>query len=304
MPRDLVPDEGHLVIHDRAGARLPFSQGIMATSLLATGLATSDAYRLAMLLYEQLRAGGTREIEADELVERADALLTAQAGPTVAARWRAWLHVKRVQRPIVVAISGAPGVGKSTIATRLAMRLEINHIVTTDTIREVLRTVIPSAVLPELHASSFELVQQETALPFSGFDRQSEAVGAATNAVVARLCTEQRRSVIEGIHAAPGFLSRTISGHPTKPIVIERLMVEPSAELHRQRLAHRSRAEPLRRGDLGLAEFQTIRAIQAHLIEQAEANGITIVDPSGLGELTQSIVDEVVSSSGKNDGVT
>ena len=60
-------------------------------------------------------------------------------------------------------------------------------------------------------------------------------------------------------------------------------MVEPNVELHRQRLAHRSHAEPLRGGDRGMAEFPTIRAIQAHLIEQAEANGVTVVDPSGQG---------------------
>ena len=147
-------------------------------------------------------------------------------------------------------------------------------------------------------------LRHDTVQPFSGFDRQSEAVGAATNAVVARLCAEHRPSVIEGIHAAPGFLSRTIGGHPTKPIVIERLMVEPDVKLHRQRLAHRSHAESLRRGDRGLAEFPTIRAIQAHLIEQAEANDVTVVDSSGLGELTQSIVDEIVSSSGGDDDVT
>ena len=144
----------------------------------------------------------------------------------------------------------------------------------------------PEAIRPSVRQRDFELVRHETAQPFSGLDRQSEAVGAATNAVVARLCTEHRPSIIEGIHAAPGFLSRTMSGHPTKPIVIERLMVEPNMVLHRQRLTHRSHAEPLRRGDGALAEFPTIRAIQAHFIEQAEANGVTVVDPSGLGELT------------------
>ena len=52
-----------------------------------------------------------------------------------------------------------------------------------------------------------------------------------------------------------------------------------------------------------LAEFPTIRAIQAHLIEQAEASGVTVVDPGGLGDPTQSIVDEVVCSSGEGDEV-
>ena len=99
------------------------------------------AEQLLPLVYDELRADGRSEIEADDLVERASALLEQRAGPVVASRWRAWRHAKRVQRPIVLAIAGAPGVGKSTVATRLAMRLEITRIVTTDTIREVLRTV-------------------------------------------------------------------------------------------------------------------------------------------------------------------
>jgi 2-phosphoglycerate kinase len=301
VPRDLVPEEAHLVVHDRDGARLPFSRGIMATSLLATGMATAEAHRLASLLYGELRADGVSEIEADELVARAHDLLAAQAGDQAASRWLAWRHAKRVRRPIVVALCGAPGVGKSTIGTRLALRLDITRIVTTDTIREVLRTVIPDTVLPELHASSFELVELESAAPFSGFDRQSRAVAAASTAVVTRLATEQRSSIVEGVHVPPGYLSGSASGHATRPVVIERLLVEPNADLHRERLAHRSHAEPLRRGQRMLDEFTTVRAIQEHLAEQARANGIRIIDPGGLGGLTQSIVDEIVHHTAEGD---
>lgn len=294
MPRDLVPDDGHLLVHDRDGARLPFSRGIMATSLLATGLATAEAYRLATLLYEQLRSDGIDEIEADALVERAHRVLSRESGPALASRWLAWRHAKRVRRPVVISICGAPGVGKSTIATRLALRLDITRIVTTDTIREVLRTVIPEAVLPELHASSYELVDADRAEPFAGFDRQASAVSAATRAVVARLCTEQRSSMVEGIHVAPGYLARSSSSHPSRPIVVERLIIEPDEAVHRERLVHRSSAEPLRGGTRGLSEFPTIRAIQDHLVEQAEAAGVPVIEPAGLAELTQSIVDEIV----------
>ena len=292
-----MPDR-HLVVHDRAGARLPFSRGIMATSLLATGMPTVEAHRLASLLYTQLRGEERHEIEADELVERMHRLLLEHADATSAARWLAWRHAKRVHRPVVLSMCGAPGVGKSTISTRLAVRLEITRIVTTDTIREVLRTVIPQAVLPELHASSFELVDLDAALPFSGYERQNRAVSAAISAVVTRLCVEQRSSVVEGVHVAPGFLSEALSSHPTRPVVIERLIVEPDVAIHRERLAYRSHAEPLRRGDRLLTEFDTIRAIQEHLMEAALAHGVPVIDPSGLGELTQSIVDEIVARTG------
>ena len=43
-----------------------------------------------------------------------------------------------------------------------------------------------------------------------------------------------------------------------------------------------------------LAEFAKIRAIQEHLVDAAKREGVPLVDPDGLGELTQSIVDEIV----------
>jgi 2-phosphoglycerate kinase len=118
---------------------------------------------------------------------------------------------------------------------------------------------------------------------------------------VARLCTEQRSTVVEGIHVAPGQMSRTAAGHPTIPVIIERLIIEPDVDIHRERLLHRSHAEPLRRGALGLAEFPTIRAIQDHLVEQAVACEVPIISPTGLADLTQSIVDEIVRLTAEDD---
>jgi hypothetical protein len=40
-------DEGVIQVRDRAGIGLPFSMGLMATSILATGVETDVAYRIA-----------------------------------------------------------------------------------------------------------------------------------------------------------------------------------------------------------------------------------------------------------------
>ena len=47
MPTDLVSDDPNLLITNRRGEVLPYSRGIMATSLLATGVHTEEACRLA-----------------------------------------------------------------------------------------------------------------------------------------------------------------------------------------------------------------------------------------------------------------
>ena len=51
------------MVLDRAETRLPFSRGIMATSLLATGVPTEEAYRLAGTV--ALRDGGLQRAFRD-----------------------------------------------------------------------------------------------------------------------------------------------------------------------------------------------------------------------------------------------
>ena len=55
-----------------------------------------------------------------------------------------------------------------SLTTQLAVRLDITRVVTTDAIRDVLRTVVPVNVLPELHQSTFEVVAPDTVDPFAG----------------------------------------------------------------------------------------------------------------------------------------
>ncbi len=208
MPADLRDGDPRIIVHDRSGARLPYSRGIMATSLLATGVHTEEAYRLASLIQARLLHHDRHDVDARELLDLALVTLAEEADAhEVSERWLAWRRAKRSGRPIVVVLGGAPGSGKSTLATRLAVRLDVTRVITTDAIREVLRVVVPDAVLPELHSSTFDII--DVADPhgptrFAGFDRQCSAVVQATGAVASRLATEHRSMIIEGVHLARG----------------------------------------------------------------------------------------------------
>ena len=54
-----------IIVQDREDNRLPFSRGIMATSLLATGIPTEEAYRLSSLIQRRLLEHGHRRIDAE-----------------------------------------------------------------------------------------------------------------------------------------------------------------------------------------------------------------------------------------------
>lgn len=296
MPTDLSFEERDLIrVRDRAGIGLPFSRGLMATSILATGLGTSDAYRIAERIQQDLLESGRRELDTGELARLAEAAIARSAGAQVAARYRAWRDVHHGGRPIVICLGGAPGVGKSTMATRLALRLGVNRVVPTDAIREVLRTVIPDTVLPELHLSTYESIHDDDGSGSTAtFLRQSRAVGAATAAVAGRMAAEGRNVILEGIHLLPGDLRARLAETRPAAIVVELLLTLPDEALHRGQLLRRARTEPGRDGRRHLEHFAVIRTLQEELRRMAAHSSVPEYDIGHPETLTQRIVDRVV----------
>src|SRR4051812_15023357 len=135
---------------------LPYSKGLMAQSLSASGLAPDRAYEVARLLEAQLAERGRPEIEVDELRELVAAALRDEEGDEAARRFLAWEGLDRLERPLIVMLGGAPGVGKSTLATLLAGRVGISRVIATDAVRQVIRAFFSEQFMPVVHHSSFE----------------------------------------------------------------------------------------------------------------------------------------------------
>ncbi|GIS90866.1 MAG: hypothetical protein CM1200mP20_09070 [Pseudomonadota bacterium] len=53
-------------------------------------------------------------------------------------------------------VGGTAGVGKSTVSAEISTRLNITRSQSTDMLREVMRTMVATQLMPELHESSFE----------------------------------------------------------------------------------------------------------------------------------------------------
>jgi len=306
MPTDLIidPDSGPVHVRDRAGVGLPFSKGIMATSILATGVPTDVAYRVAADIGRDLRAAKIEAIDADRLMEKAAEALVRTAGAENAGRYLAWRRVKRSGRPLILALAGASGVGKSTIATRLSLRLGINRVLTTDAIRDVLRTVIPETVLPELHISTYECAAMASgeSAGLSAFHRQARAVASASVAVAARIATERRSVILEGVHLLPGHVREALAGHASEPIVQEMLLCLDDEAQHRARLEHRRLDEPGRGGDRHLRHLDSIRSIHEELRRLARDNDVPEHDVSHPEDITQRLVELTVGKLERTEG--
>lgn len=178
---------------------------------------------------------------------------------------------------------------KSTFATRLAVRLGITRVVSTDAIREVMRLVVPPVVLPELHESIFDLVDES----FERFDRQGDGVASATAAVIERYAAEGRSAIVEGVHLRPGALSSHLRDLPTRPAVAERLVTVGHPQLHSEQLHGGVAGELHDDADRHLDRFDAIRAMQEHLRRCADEAGVSSIDSRDTALLTRGIVNEI-----------
>ena len=118
---------------------LPYSKGLMARTLVATGVPIEPAYLLAKRLELDLAERDARTVSFEHLEERAVELLGDEDGPQIAVRLRRYAALQSLELPIVLLVGGATGTGKSSIATEVAHLLGITRVTSTDFIRQTIR---------------------------------------------------------------------------------------------------------------------------------------------------------------------
>src|SRR4029453_14548887 len=114
---------------------LPYSKGLMAQSIMATGIAPERSFALARLIEQRLAQRNQSEVSVKELRELAEDVLLSEGGEGGRTPFRQWWRLGSLERPLVVLLGGFTGVGKSTIATLLANRLGITRVMATDQVR-------------------------------------------------------------------------------------------------------------------------------------------------------------------------
>jgi 2-phosphoglycerate kinase len=278
MPETIVVHKGH---------GLPYSKGLTAQALSATGLLPERSFELARLVERRLDARGEEEIDVAGLQELTEEVLLAEEGEAALRRYRDWRRLDRLERPLVVMIGGTTGVGKSTLATMLAARLGITRVIATDVIRQALRAFFTHEAMPSVHYSAFE------AGGVDGYRDQAERVGTGVAAIVERAVEEGKPLIVEGVHVVPGALDHQLRG---RCVAVEALLVVEDQELHRGHFSHRRGIRPPERY---LARFADIRHLQDHLAACARQEGVAVIDNGNVDHTLARVMGLVLDTVGE-----
>ncbi len=278
---------------------LPFSKGVTASSLMITGLSPMQAYSVANQVEKELLAMGSDSVSAEKLTELTEGVLRQEAGDRYANAFLKWQSIAQLDLPLIILIGGATGAGKSTVATQLATRLGITRVVSTDAVREVLRSALTREMFPSLYASSFEAdraVRQP--IPHSGdrliigFREQAAAVAVGAQRLIERAISEGMDMIMEGAHLVPGFLE---SVERDDAVIVPVLIVIEDEELHRSHFFRRGRDSRERPQERYLNAFDKIRRIQKYMASSAAMRGVPTVDHVDVDTTLSHIVDHVLS---------
>ena len=282
------------------GQYAAFSPSRYRTDLEAIGLTPEEALAIVDEVSAHLLRRNKPDVSSKYIAKITYRILrkSEDLGKKVAYRWLVWRDFIHSGRPLVFLIGGTAGCGKSTIATRLASRLEIARMQSTDMLREVMRTVISREAEPILHKSSYSAWQE---LPeeiqdandrnqriYNGYCKQAEILSVAIKAVIQRALHEHVSVIVEGVHFHPSIIKKIIE--PGDALVVPVMLAVLKRKALEARIKGRSTNVPQRRAERYLEHFESIWKLQTFLLSEADATGVPIISNTDKDDVFREIM--------------
>lgn len=295
-----------ITIHGK-GKGEPFSKGVLSQSLLAAAIDPNDAFDVARQIERELLLRGIREIDRTELRKLACETMARRIGPEAAERYLVWRRYQEPERPVILLLGGAAGVGKTSIALEVAHRLGIGRVLSTDSIRQIMRLTLSQEIAPALHGSSYDawkLVPPDTLGDdpvIDGFRDQTAIVSVGVRASMDRAIAENASIVIDGVAIVPGLIDLT--AYEGQAEVIFLVVATLDAEAYANRFAARAADGSRRSAHRYLENLDAILRIQDHMLEAAERHGIPIVENDAFDRAVLLVIRHVTETLRKRGGL-
>ena len=292
-----------IVVIDESGESTAFSRARHERYLRASGLDGERAERVTADIYEHLLANGVERINGSELAVMTYCCLAQEHSRGTARRYLTWLEFQSSGRPLLLAVCGTVGAGKSTIATELAHQFGIVRTQSTDILREVMRTLVPDRLLPLLHSSSYEAwkalpgardsKEDREILLAKAFRMQADMLMLPCEAVLRRAIQERVSIILEGVHVLPSLM-RQVPADSDAITVHVTLAILKSKQL-KSRLKGRGKRAPGRKARHYLDNLGSIWGLQSLLLSEADQNDASII-PNTDRDLTVRQVTRTVNA--------
>ncbi len=284
-----------IVISDQKGG-LPFSKGILASSISVTGLDILTAHEIALKIQDYFLKNNIYSLSLGELRSLAFRFIKDRVNLEYAERYLLWQSVGKLGKPIVILVGGSTGVGKSTIATILANRLNITRVASTDAIREVMRASVSEKLIRPLRGSSYSAYKNLTLPPSGvepvilGFREQVLAVNVGIEAIIKRNIEEKSDIVIEGAHVVPGYLD--LGEYLSKAIIQQIVISVPDKDIHKEHFTKRTvETQGSRPMDRYIKHLDKIIMIQDYIEKLAKEKNVKIIENYNLDNVVNEILE-------------
>ncbi len=287
-----------ITVERKDGLR-PFSKELLSHSIQASGLAPDQAFQTARDIESHLIDQHISRITHQELEELAQVMLAEHHDKSYAERYKVWRTWGDLDKPLIILIGGASGVGKTSLAISLASVLDIPRVVATDDIRQIMRLMLAPELTPAIHGSSYTAWSTPSAINtlelepvIAGFREQAKVVSVGVRAILSRCIEENASVIIDGVHLLPDFIDT--GEYFESAFLVPLCLALEDRQAYEERFAKRAALAPSRPTHRYLSHLEEIFKIQEHIVESSSKHDIPIIDTETVEDATSAAVMVVV----------
>ena len=287
-----------ITVERKSGSR-PFSKELLSHSIQASGLQPDKSYEIARSIEAELIDQRRRHIAHGELENLTAAILAERHSRSYAERYRVWRTWSDLDKPLIIFIGGASGVGKTSMAVALANVLDIPRVVATDDIRQIMRLMLSPELMPSIHDSSYAVWSSMPTIGsgerdpvITGFREQARVVSVGVQAILSRCIEENVSVIIDGVHLLCDFID--FKSYAASAFIVPLCLVLSDRQAYEARFAKREAEAPSRPTHKYLSHLDEILKIQDYILERSTQFDIPVIDVESVEDSTSAAVVVVV----------